>query len=444
MNDAIKLESANSVGAKVPQVVWALMDQAVVSTANFSYNFMLARYADPEDYGIYILLFAILMIIYSVIQSSLTLEPLIILGSKENKGTERRSYVTQTIILNLSISLVAILALFILAIPFRIFNNSAYTQAILLATLPIIPMNLRYFARCIFIMENRFDRAFLCDAFVLVAAIIGFFVLFKTGAITNLQIAALFAIAEGSAVLLWGVIKWKSAKQLIVEAAIMAKTLPAFRQWSATQRNWTYGKWVLWASSASYLCQQAQFLILPGFVPLASLAGYRAAYLVAQPVYLFATGIEAYVWSSSIRILNKGGRNMLVTHLVRMAVPISFAILVYIAVAGVNAQLIMEFAFVDKFTSFAPLVWYFTCAALVTFWAKMYNTAFRALEETKTIYYVSLISGITGILLLLSLTWLLDVKGAAISYLSSSLLVPLLLGISWQRVKHRENMKSSR
>lgn len=440
INNALQFALGRYAHPKIPQFFWAVMDQAVVSVANFGYNFVLARYAAPEDYGIYIILFAILMIVYSVVQSALTLEPLIILGSKESSG-ERNAYITQTITLNIAISLLAILALLILALLFSQFENAAYTQALLLATLPIIPMNLRYFTRCLFIMNHRFDKAFLCDVSVLATAVIGFFVLLHVGTITNLQIALLFALAEGSAVVLWAFLKRQSAQQLLVAVGSSLKTLPQMRQWPATRRNWTYGKWVLLASAASYLCQQAQFLILPSFIPLAALAGYRAAYLVAQPIYLFATGIEAYVWSSSVLVLKQSGRSKLVAHLVRIMIPISVAVIVYIWVAGINAKWIMDVAFAGKFTSFAYLVWYFTIAALVTFWAKMVNTAFRTLEATKSIYHVSLVSGAIGIILLFGLTWLLSVEGAAISYLISSMLVPLLLGLSWNRVKRAYDLR---
>jgi O-antigen/teichoic acid export membrane protein len=61
----------------------------------------------------------------------------------------------------------------------------------------------------------------------------------------------------------------------------------------------------------NYIYNNAQFLLLLLFTSVYELAGYRACYLLAQSIYLFITGIEAYVWSKSAKIMGKGNINEL-------------------------------------------------------------------------------------------------------------------------------------
>jgi len=146
------------IGHETTKAMWALFDQAVVSLANFALNLALARYASPEVYGQFVIVFALLLFVYSSIQAPLTLDPLIILGGKINDKETQFMYTRRTLGFHFLISLVSIVVLLIVGALSWTFQNLIYARAMLQASVPLLFMNLRFLIRCFYIMEGEFAR----------------------------------------------------------------------------------------------------------------------------------------------------------------------------------------------------------------------------------------------------------------------------------------------
>lgn len=412
--------------------LWALLDQGAVSLTNFGLNFLLARFASPEVYGQFVVVFAVLLFVYSSIQVPLVLDPLIILGGKKDEEI-RFVYVRRVLFLLLIISLVSAGGLFIGSVFLGIIQNQIYSRAFLLACLPVSFMNLRFFVRCFYIMKGEFVKAFVSDFSVLIIVILGGLGLIQWRTPTDWDTVTLLSVAEATPLFLLVSRRYGDLSRLIHGILTDVLSQPAVWQWREVQQNWNYGKWLLLANSATYIYQNIQFLLMPIFVPLASLAGYRACYLLAQPVYLFTTGLEAYAWNRSIELLRKGGLGLLQSFLWKMTWLISPLILLYILILGLSARWVLEILYAGKFGKFASLIWFFLCSSLLAFWGKVLGTGLRAIEATNGLFFGTLWAGVAGVVLFLIFTKLGGLIGAAGGYTFSHLLSVVLYFLYWQR-----------
>lgn len=413
-------------------VLWALLDQGAVSLTNFGLNFLLARYASPEVYGQFVIVFVVLLFMYSSIQVPLVLDPLIILGGKKDKEA-KLVYVRRVLYFHFLISLVSIGGLLTGGVFFAVLQNQIYLRALLLACVPVAFMNLRFFIRCFYIMKGEFAKAFRSDLSVLAVVGLGALGLVYWQTPTDWDTVILLTISEATPLFI--IISRKHRQWLQLVHGIISDVLsqPAIWRWEEIRQNWNYGKWLLLANGATYAYQNIQFLLMPVFVPLASLAGYRACYLLAQPVYLFTTGLEAYAWNRGTELMRSGDVKPLQGFLWKMTCLISPFILIYIGLIGLNARQVLEALYRGKFGEFANLIWPFSFATLLAFWGKMLGTGLRVVEATHGLFFGTLWAGIVGMVLFLLLTKSMGLIGAASSYTFSHLLSVALYLLYWHR-----------
>ncbi|MGQ9784816.1 MAG: lipopolysaccharide biosynthesis protein, partial [Armatimonadota bacterium] len=416
---------------EMPKAMWALFDQAAVSLANFGLNYALARYASPEVYGQFVIVFALLLFVYGSIQAPLTLDPLIILGGKINDKETQFMYARRTLGFHLLISLVSIVVLLVVGAFSWTFQNLIYARAMLLASVPLLFMNLRFLIRCFYIMEGEFAKAFRSDLSVLIVVGLGAVGLVYLREPGDWAAVALMTIAEAAATLLLMTTKHKQLLRVFSGLVSDIKAQPMVWKWKEARQNWDYGKWLLLANGANYAYQNAQFLLLPVFVSLANLSGYRACYLLAQPIYLFTTGLEAYAWNRSAERMKSGGVRELQGFLWKMTWLVSTLILSYALLIGLRSHVVLETVYAGKFGEFAHLIWFFTTASLFAFWGKMLGTGLRALEATHALFSSTLYAGGIGLIAFLVLTKFLGVTGAAISYVGASFVSVLFLIAYW-------------
>lgn len=421
------------LGQEVIRSIWAVLDQAAVSLVNFALNFSLARWASPEVYGVFVIVFSLLLLVYSSIQVPLVLDPLIILGGKKGQVSQT-VYARRSLLFSIAISVVSVGVLFIGALLLGLMGEVIYARAAFLASMPLFFMGFRYFVRCFYIMKGEFFKAFINDASVLFVLGLGFIGLIYWGTINEWTVVILLCVAEFVASSLWLVIKRVQVCRVVYGLFRDVKLQPAFWRWDEIRQNWGYGKWLLLANGASYAYQNAQFLLLPLFVPLAGLAGYRASFLLAQPIYLFTTGLEAFAWNRGTRAMHRGGLGELQGFMVRMGVLVSLLILLYTGLIGTQAHWIMELAYGGKYTEFSRLIWFFSLAALFGFWGKILGAGFRSLEATNVIFLGVFYTGMVGFVVFLVLTRAFGVTGAAVSYMVSSFVSTLILAGYWYRV----------
>jgi O-antigen/teichoic acid export membrane protein len=413
------------------QAIWAILDQAAVSLANFALNFALARYAAPQVYGIFIIVFTLLLLAYSCVQAPLTLDPLIMLGGKKGNKEAQFVYARRVLALNLLISLVSIMVLIAAGVSLGVLAKGVYARATLLASIPLIFLNLRFFIRCFYIMRGEFIKAFVNDVNVLVVVSLGIVNLIYWGMTNDWTIIILLTVGEATASFLLITTMRKQTREVISGLVSDIKAQPMPWRWSEARQNWDYGKWLLLANGALYAYQNAQFLLLPIFVPLASLAGYRAAYLLAQPIYLFAAGLEAFARNKGIARIQARGIWGLQDFMLKMSLIVSVFIVLYMMFIGFNSRLALESVFAGKFGEFSELVWFFAFASLFSFWGMMLGIGFRVLEATSVLFLSTLFTGAIGLATFIVLASSLGVKGAAMSYTGASLLSVFFLSVYW-------------
>lgn len=418
--------------------VWSILDQMTISLTNFTLHIVLARQADPDIYGLFVVVSALLVIISSVFQSSLTFDPLIILGGKIKEKTLDHIYYRQTFVLHILISLVSIIVLLISSLIFWFFGNTIYARATLIASIPILFSNLRLFMRCFQIMKGDFFSAFRIDFSMALVVGFGVLTLAYIQKVNEWSIIALMVIADGIVVLLLIVTKPRKSLSFLSSLIFDIKKEPRFWIWESLQRNWKYGKWLLIAYTSNQVYQSIQFLLLPIFISSVDLAGYRACSLLAQPIHTFATGIEAYVWHRSVKLLPN--RNALLNFIQKSNIIVSIFIISYFLLIQLALNDVYNLLFDGKYFNYSSLLWFFASGLLIASLGKMIGTIFRVMEFSEILSKIALYIFITSLPTFLLLTSFAGLVGAATNMVISNLVSLTLLLLHWKKLKVKQTI----
>jgi len=363
----------------------------------------------------------VILLINALFQSPLTLEPLIIIGGKINDRKTQLIYLERTLAFNFLLSFFSIIILIMMSAFFSFLGNTIYTNAMSMASIPLFFVNLRFFIRSYYIMKGEFKKAFRNDLTVLIAVGSGLVLMTYLGELNIFGIVLLMTISEASAILLLIIVNKGKFHRVISHFLSDVMKQHLFWKWKEIRQNWNYGQWLMLSGLASYAYTNAQFLLLPFFASIYDLSGYRACYLLSQPIYTFTTGIEGYVWSKGAETMKKKSVNELQAFLKRTALQISLPILLYSLFIGTNSRTVIEILYKGKFSEFSSLVWIFTFSTLINFWGKVIGGGVRAIESTKIMLIATLSSAIIGLTTFFILMKLAGITGAAISYILSSL-----------------------
>ncbi len=212
--------------------VVALVDQGIVSIANFLTGLVVGRICTKEQFGLYMLGFTVVTMAMSL-QDSLILTPYTIY-SPRLKGKELSRYAAGTFVHQLffSIGVVLLLLGFCAAVPYGLGPRdfAPVAKALLFAAGFVL---LRNYARRVSFAALKMGEALLLDTAVSVLQVGGLFVLFRFGILS--ASSAYWAIGAACAV---GGLSWMAAKRIRWN---LADAAPA----SALRQNVSTGLWIL-------------------------------------------------------------------------------------------------------------------------------------------------------------------------------------------------------
>lgn len=210
----------------------AVIDQGVVSLANFVTGVILARALLPEGFGLYILGLSIVLLMLDL-QTTVTTTPYMVFRPQLH-GRERAAYLGSTIVGQIALSLLVITAVALGWIALRLGGAQADVSAVLIALLLTVGFILfRDFVRRVCFAHLQPSAALRVDILVTLLQVGGLLLLVWFDAITVTRAFLVIGAAAGAISLGWIVANRRSVA--IVPGRIGADL----------RKNLSFGKWLL-------------------------------------------------------------------------------------------------------------------------------------------------------------------------------------------------------
>jgi len=238
-------------GPTAHMAMLSVADQAVVSATNFLTGVIIGRACTKEEFGLYMLGFTIMLFVMTV-QTSLISSPYTVY-SPRLKGIDHAQYTGSTIIHQLALSAIMVLALSIAGtvLTFGI-GPENFAKVVWALVIAITFISLREYIRRISFANLRFKAALILDLCVAVIQI-GFLLILVIFNILSVSRAYLvIGISCGIASAFWFILNIKAFSLVIIQAI------------SQFWFNLSFGKWVLAGDIALLMSKQLYPWFLAG------------------------------------------------------------------------------------------------------------------------------------------------------------------------------------
>ncbi|HLK32074.1 MAG TPA: hypothetical protein VKT29_03230, partial [Terriglobales bacterium] len=251
----------------------AILDQGLISGSNFLTSILLARWLAPDQYGSYAVAFAI-FILLSLIYLALLLEPMSVFGgSSYSRGLWEYTRVLLWLQLGITLLIVAILGAVTLAV-WRFVPTGGLAGALAGVTLAAPCLFLFWLARRAYYLELSPARAVRGAAFYCGLVLIGLFVLYEKSRLSPFTAFLLFACAA----LLTSCFLFYELRRLLPSDGTKLSTRHI---WS---RHWTYGRWALATSVASWIPVYIYYPLLSSLHGMSYSGQLRAVMNFTSPI----------------------------------------------------------------------------------------------------------------------------------------------------------------
>jgi O-antigen/teichoic acid export membrane protein len=251
---------------------FAVLDQGLVSGANFVISIWLARWLLPEQYGAFAVAFGIYMLLRLVYQS-LVLEPMTVFGASLFRSN-LRGYLRSLAWIHCSLSAAICVALFIsLAAVHRMGAGAEVAGALVGVTFASPCLLMFALARRVFYVEllpaEAAAGAFLYAAFVLA----GLYIVSR-----RVSLSPLIAfLLMGMGALLAGIVMICRLRSSLSSTG----PAPVFRE--TWRRHWRYGRWALASCVASWIPSYVYYPLLSSFAGVAQSGQLKALMNLTLP-----------------------------------------------------------------------------------------------------------------------------------------------------------------
>jgi O-antigen/teichoic acid export membrane protein len=300
-------------------VIISVLDQAWLSIANLLLGVFLIKHSSKEEYGSYVLGYAIILFLMGV-QNALVSTQMAVLAPSRSEGEQGRFCsalaVGQFIIF---IPVVLVIALVGVGLSWSgAENNANLAYAIAISLLGVI---LREFFRSYFFLRLRATTVLALDIV---------FVLFLFGGLsaavyiklpsTNLVALVIMGVAS----LLVGLIStFIARKELPVKLADIRPAL---------QESWQHGRWALAGVTVTWLQDQSYIYLLSAMVSPAETAEASAARLFLAPLTLLNVGFSRVLMPRWAYMVHEGKHQELVVMANRVKWMLVAMVIIYVGI----------------------------------------------------------------------------------------------------------------
>ena len=224
------VQTSSSAGA-LRQSILSLLDQGVVSAANFATGLLIGRGCSKEEFGIY-MLGATVVLFLNDLQASLILTPFMVFSPRLNRGAHA-VYAGSTLIHQMVLSAGAMITLMIGATLGGLGYGPKGLSPVMWTLVGVITLlMLREYARRLCFAGLQMRAALILDSCIAMTQVGGLLVLYRLKILSASRAYWVVGLSSGIVVLGW---MFFNSRQFALRPS---------RSVSDLKRNWSFGKWV--------------------------------------------------------------------------------------------------------------------------------------------------------------------------------------------------------
>ncbi len=252
-----------------------VVDQAVVSVGNFITCVLLGRFAAPEEYGLFVIVWTTIMIALAI-QNALICTPMSVIGIQRKENTSYwGSMLLAQVFLCIGICIVIITAgMMVYGVSPASFTVSSHFSLIAAATFSCLSLLGQEFFRRLLIINLNLKDTLFTDLVASTIRLGGLFSLYFMGILDT--VSSLFIIGFGSLV----------GALLVYNRSHMTIRLRREGLWLDITESWRFGRWVM-AEMLPYVLSVQGYIYLTAFI----IGARETAALGASQNILNATNI---------------------------------------------------------------------------------------------------------------------------------------------------------
>ncbi|WP_460226149.1 lipopolysaccharide biosynthesis protein [Aurantivibrio infirmus] len=370
----------------------AILDQAILSATNFAINVLLIRYLPIDEFGVYVIVFSLLLFVSSV-QAALVCSPLIVIvpQRKERLGEN----FIGSIFYGYAFLCFSIVCLIQLSHAMSKFGFDWVYDSTLVNILSVTSVFYlgQLFIRSVLLSKFRFLSALINDLIISSLQILFIIILVKA---ESLEINSIFLSLSFSAFasFIYGLFQCRRYLKSPKSSRVLIDCI----------RNLNHGKWLLGSNligwSRTNIINYAALFMLGPVAP----AVIRTLQTIFGPLNLGLLSMESVIPQYCSRLYLDRGFSALASAIVKVSFfALALVVFYYIVVVSFGPLILRSF-FGEKYVEYSSLVWLVGVQYLFIVLQIVSTIVLRVIEKPKSIFKISamefLLTLIPGILLI--------------------------------------------
>lgn len=403
----------------------AIADQGVFSGSNFIISVLLARWMSESDYGAYSITFSIFLLI-SGFYNVLLMEPMSIFGPVRHSD-HFPTYLKRMTWLHAAGAIVSTAGLALAAGIAYLYDSESHLAGALLGLGLGHGLTLLFWlTRRACYVKHQIGKALSGTVVYSVAIIAGFAYLHVVDLLTPLSAFVFIGLA--------GVIAGIFQFAVLLKEDTSNTALSDVPMRALAYENWTYGRWMIVASTASWLSTWAYFVLAGGMLSLEEVAGLKAMQNLVMPItQVFTAFMMLFAPWASQRFAQQGFKALKEAMQI-YSLSMSAMWLAYFFVVLLFQNELLKVLYGDSFSQYQWLLPLYLFQPLIIAAAGSWIYGLRIVDKTRNVMILNIIGGITTLTVGVALITFWGLQGAVIGIMLSSFIsVPVLL-VMWQNL----------
>ena len=318
-------------------VILSVFDQGIVSLSNFLTTVIAARTLAPDQFGIFSLFYATLLIL-SGVQNALITGPLRVLGVQKT-GRETTNYFQDQIYLQLILGIVISL----ISVSVLIVSASAKSSMGISFSLCVFFVQLQEMARAILATKLSLVSLLLLDVLTHSSRIVLVMMLAMNDELTTSSLFLAMGIPCAITASIFLRLDRMGGMQL---KALLMRAL----------ENWKFGRWSLVETFAYMISSQFYFYLTALMVSIESVGALNAVLSVLNLVNVLLSGVMGFAIPIARQRLLNIGFNAWKSWLKHVGIALTTCVLVLWIAITVLARPLISFTFSDFYAEYAYLI----------------------------------------------------------------------------------------
>jgi O-antigen/teichoic acid export membrane protein len=363
------------------QINWALVDQAMVSGANFFTGIILVRYLGLEEFGRFTLAW-LSILFFNSIQFAAVISPMMSLGPKQAEK-EFPQYFGAVFLQQLFWSGICFIAIFFCVWGSQFFLDWQIHKLAAPLAAALFAVQSQDFLRRYFFVRKREALAFFSDSINYLGRLLLLAVCFNIGILDIKEVLWLIAGTSGLAT----VIGSFKTERLIFYKIYVYKTI---------KEHWHFSKWLIVAALMQWTSGNFFLIAAGGILGAFAVGAIKAAQYIIGITHILFQAMENFVPSNASDAFTKEGAQGLLKYLQGISLIGGIFITGIAFFAAIFSDFWFKYIYGNEYLNYSYILKWYSLIYFFGFFIIPISAGLRAIERTKplftSLFFMSLIS----------------------------------------------------